>query len=79
MLLLTGITLLGLAMLSAVGTEHCRLYTNQIFRKYRRWHKNILTSGLKYPPLPLNPQITPKKRRVMRTLAFIALPSLTVG
>jgi len=77
--LLTGIALLGLAVLSAVGTEYCRLYVNQSFRKYLRWHKNILTSGPKLPPLTLNPKVIHKKRRVMRTMVFIALLVFGVG
>jgi len=77
--LLTGIALLGLAVLSAMGTEYCRLYVNQSFKKYARWHKNVLTSGPKLPPIPLNPLVTPKKRRVMRTMVFISLLVFGIG
>ena len=71
--LLTGLALLGLAVLSAIGAEYCRLYVNQSTRKYMRWHKNVLTGGPKLPPIPLSPLVTHKKRRVMRTLVFVSL------
>jgi len=77
--LLLGLSLLGLAVLSAVGTEYCRLYINQILRKYARWHKNVLGSPPPSPPLPLNPWMTPKKRRVMRTMALISLVVFAIG
>jgi len=77
--LLIGITVLGLAVLAGIGAEYCRQYVTQMWRKYMRWHRNVLTSGPKSPPLPLSPQVAPKKRRVMRTLTFIALLVFGVG
>ena len=71
--LLLGIALIALAILAGVGNEYCRLYVNQMFKKYVRWHKDIFGKGPASPPLPLNPQITPKKRRTMRTLVLISL------
>jgi len=71
--LLLGISLLGLAVLSTAGAEYCRLYVTQMWKKYTRWNKNMLGKGPALPPLPLPPRVTPKKRRVMRTLILISL------
>jgi len=77
--LVFGISLLALAKLTAFGTEYFRLYANQIFRKYTRWHKNVLGKGPTSPPLPLHPQISPKKRRIMRTIVLLSLVFFIVG
>ena len=72
--LIVSLAILSLAALSAVGTEYCRLYVMQIGRKYLRWHKNLLSSkGFLSPPLPLNPWISPIKRRVMRNISLYAI------
>jgi len=82
--LLLSIAFISLAVLAAFGTEYCRLYVIQIGRKYIRWHKNLLgKKGHVHPPLPINPQINPKKRRTMRNISLYALivfaVSLIVG
>ena len=72
--LLSGIALLALAVLSAIGTEYCRLYVTQILKVYSRWHKSTLCRGRHIsPPLPVHPVIPPKKRRTMRSAALISL------
>ena len=71
--LLLGITLLALAVLSAIGTEYCRLYVTQILKGYARWHQRIWGKVGISLPLPLHPVINPKKRRIMRTITLIAL------
>ena len=72
--LLLSVAILSLAVLTAFGTEYCRLYVIQIGRKFIRWHRNILGGkGHVYPPLPLNPKISPKKRRIMRNISLYAL------
>jgi uncharacterized membrane protein len=77
--LLIGAALLALFVLSAVGTEYCRLYSNQLFKKYIRWHKTLWNGVADImPPLPLHPVINPKKRRLMRTLTLISLPVFIV-
>jgi uncharacterized membrane protein len=70
---LTGITVLALMLISAVGTEYCRLYVSQILKKYKRWHSNILSNKGVSPPLSLHPWITAKKSRIMRTIALVSL------
>ena len=71
--LLLGISLIALAILIGVGAEYSRRYTNQSVRKYTRWHKNMLGRGPSLPPIPLNPQMAPKKRRALRLLTMISL------
>ena len=72
--LIVSLAILSLAALFAVGTEYCRLYVAQLGRKYLRWHKNMLSSkGFVYPPLPLNPWISPIKRRVMRNITLYSI------
>jgi len=72
--LLISIAILALGVLSAAGTEYCRMYVMQIGRKYLRWHKNLFSKKVSVsPPLPLNPWISPKKRRIMRSMVLISL------
>ena len=77
--LLLGIALLGMAVLSAAGTEYCRLYVMQMFRVYARWHGIILgkNEGL-LPPLSVHPVIKPKKRRLMRSITLVSVTVLAV-
>ena len=77
--LLLGVALIALSVLCAIATEHSRLGTNQAIRKYIRWHKNVMSKGPSLPPIPLNPWITPKKRRNMRTLTMVSLFVFIVG
>jgi uncharacterized membrane protein len=70
---LAGITMLALMLISAVGTEYCRLYVSQMLKKYARWHNNVLSNKGISPPLPLHPWITAKKSRIMRTITLISL------
>ena len=72
--LLLGIALIAMAVVFSVATEHCGLYSAQILRKLIRWNKNTLQVGGRLsPPLPLQPWITPRKRRVMRALVLISI------
>jgi len=78
--LFLGITLLALAVLSAVGTEYCRLYVTQLLRVYIRWHKNVLSKGGHSSlPLSIHPKIAPKKRRIMRSISLLALVVFSVS
>ena len=71
---LIGITVFALGLISAIGTEYCRLYVSQMLRKYMRWHSNVLSKSKSVsPPLPLHPWITPKKGRAMRTITLVSL------
>ena len=72
--LLTGLTLLALAALSAIGTEYCRLYTAQLLKVYLRWRKAVLGDGGRLSPPPaMHPHIEAKKRRAMRSAALVSL------
>jgi len=71
--LLLGVMFLALAVLAAIGTEYCRLYTMQLFRIYARWHKAIWHGREGMLPIQKHPAIAPKKRRIMRGITLIAL------
>ena len=78
--LFVGISLIALAGLSFVGVDYCRMYVNQMFRKFIRWHKNVIgKKGAVSPPLPLRLVIGAKKRRVLRTMALVSLVVFVVG
>jgi len=71
--LLLGIAMLALAVLSACGTEYCRLYVTQMLKVYARWHGSIAGIKNAMPPLSPRPLIKPKKRRTMRKVTLITL------
>jgi len=78
--LFIGITIFALAVISAVGTENCRLYVTQLLKKFVRWNKNLLgKKGPVSPPLPLHPWITARKRRVLRMMALISLVTFIIA
>lgn len=70
--LLLSVAIVSLALLSAIGTEYCRLYVLQIGRKFMHWHNKVLgKKGHVSPALPLNPQLSSKKRRIMRNMSLV--------
>lgn len=71
--LFLGLALLALAVLSAIGTEYCRLYITRLARVYFRWHKKVMSRDGTRPPLAMHPQIKAKKRRIMRNVALVSL------
>ena len=77
--LLLGISLLALAVMSVIGTEYCRLYITQIVRVYARWHKGVCGKSDVSPPLPMHPVMNPKRRRIMRSIALIAIVVFAVA
>ena len=77
--LLLGIAFLALAVLSAFGTEYCRLYVTQMLRGYARWHNGLMGKASTSPPLPLYPVISRKKRRIMRSVTLVALVVFAVA
>lgn len=71
-----ALTLAALAVLLAAGCVYFCAFLRQLMRSYGRFRKNALASasgeaGL--PPLPINPQFSPKARRRLRTVALVAL------
>jgi len=76
---LLGIAMLALAVLSACGTEYCRLYVTQMLKVYARWHGSIAGIKNASPPLPAHPVIKPKKRRIMRKVTLVALVVFVVA
>ena len=77
--LLTGITLIALGILLFIGTVYCVKFLNQMVRKLARWHRNELGTGPALPPIPLNPQIKPTRRRAMRTVVLISIVVFIIG
>ena len=76
--LLLGLALLALAVLSAAGTEYCRLYVTQILRAFSRWHGAVWGKSAALPPLAMHPVIGPKKRRIMRSITLISIAVFAV-
>ncbi|MHB1315807.1 MAG: DUF1700 domain-containing protein [Christensenellales bacterium] len=73
--ILSGISFLGLSVVTAVGTIYCYLFFRQLIRAYGRWHKNTLnvSAGPVYPPLSKYPAISAKLKRRLRSIIMIAL------
>ncbi|NLO49199.1 MAG: DUF1700 domain-containing protein [Clostridiales bacterium] len=75
-----GISLIALAVLSAVGTVYCSLYITQLGKSYLRWHKKTLSAnGLAYPPLSKHPHIKDKIRRRLRSAALLSVVVFAVA
>ena len=72
--ILLGLAFIALGTLTAVAVEASRLHATQAVRAYARWHRNALRKGgaAALPPLPLQPWVTPLKRRVMRSVARVS-------
>lgn len=80
--LILAIAMIALSALSAVGTLYCYLYTTQLLRAYCRFHKNVFSTaggGPVYPPLAIHPQMSDKKRRILRNITLISMTVMAVG
>lgn len=73
--LFTGISLSSLSLSVAAGAIYCFYYLKQLIKAYLRWHKNLLNAGLMniYPPIAKYPQLPPKLKRIIRSIALISL------
>lgn len=60
-----GVMLLSLSIILVIAALFCFAYLKQMVRASLRWRKNLLSEE-PLPPLPLNPQFTPKGKRAMR-------------
>ncbi len=67
-----GVAALGLSAVFIVGSLNCGLYARQMIRASIRWHKNTM-SGSALPALPTNPQLSPKRKRGLRTAMLISV------
>ena len=67
-----GLSLLALCVLSVVGCIWYFAFFRQLLRAYGRFHHNALTQSA-LPALPIAPQLAPKQKRRLRTVALIAL------
>ena len=76
-----GLSLLALSALSVVGCIWFFAFVRQIFRCYGRFHKNTLApchGGAALPWLPLAPQLQPKTKRRLRSVALVSLAVFAV-
>ena len=67
-----GVCLLSFAVLLSAVAYYSFAYTKQIVRVSIRWHKSVM-SGNTLPPLPLNPQFSPKQKRRLRSVLLLSL------
>ncbi len=67
-----GIMLLSLCILLVVAALYCLAYLRQMVRASLRWRKNMLNDEA-LPPLPFNPQFSPKAKRAIRAVFLWAL------
>jgi hypothetical protein len=70
--LLLGLSILAFSVLCALATGYSFLFVVQLCRAYFRWAGNSLKATV-LPPLPVNPQLPPARRRRLRSLALAAL------
>ncbi len=71
-----AVSFLLLAVLFTVAAVYCCLLFNQLFRAYGRWHHNSYATAAEkpvYPSLSKFPQMSPKAKRRLRGVAWIAL------
>jgi len=76
-----GVSLLALAVFSAVGCVYFAAFIRQLMRSYGRFHKNTLASasgGAVLPPLSAFPRLSPQANRRIRTVALAALTLFAV-
>ena len=76
-----AIMMIALAVLTAIGTAYFWLFTRQIFRSYRRWHKNTLSSAAGkgiLPNVPVHPQISTLQKRRIRKILLITLIAFVI-
>ena len=67
-----GVMLLSACVLLVVAALFCFAYLRQMVRASLRWRKNLMSDEA-LPPLPLNPQFSPKAKRAIRGVFLWAL------
>lgn len=70
--LVFGIVLLSLGLIFFLSALYCFAFLRQMIRASLRWRKNLLSDET-LPPLPLNPQFSPKGKRALRGVFLWAL------
>lgn len=71
-----ALSLLALAVLTAVGCLYFTILVRQLMRSYGRFHHNALVASsgnATLPALPIFPQTTARKNRHLRTVSLLAL------
>ncbi len=71
-----GLALLALCVLTAVGCVWYTAFLRQVARSYGRFHSNSIAGAEgrpTLPPLPMQPQLTPRRARGLRRTARVAL------
>lgn len=76
-----GLSFIALAFLTVIGCIWFAVYLRQLMRVYSRFNHNAMASASGkpvLPPLPTNPQLAPKMRRVLRGFALWTLTTFAV-
>lgn len=76
-----AVSLIALAVLSAVGFVYFAAFVRQFMRAYGRFHRNAVAAAsgkAVLPPLAVHPQISAKTNRRLRTTALISLTIFAV-
>ncbi len=80
--LVIGVSVLALALMSAIGSFYVYRYVKQWTKVYFRWHKNVMNNFI-YPSLSMHPRFSKKISaglkllNMISTLVFIA--TFTIG
>jgi uncharacterized membrane protein len=70
-----GVMMIAFGLLAAFASIYFGALTMQMWRAYRRWHKNMFSGG-KYPPYSMHPVLKDHLRRKLRSVTMIALVAL---
>ncbi len=70
-----GITLIALAVITAVCFVYYVALLKQLFRSYKRFHRNTVASAKDeavLPQIPATPQLSPKMHRILRKILTVS-------
>lgn len=76
-----GLCFIALAFLTVVGSIWFAAYLRQLMRSLSRFNQNVMASASGkpvLPPLPANPQLVPKTKRILRQFAQASLTAFAV-
>lgn len=69
---LTGISVIALAVMTGTGAIYYTLFLNQLNKAYFHWHKNVMTGRIS-PAYSTTPKLSGKPRRRLRIITLISL------
>lgn len=73
-----GLGFLALTVLTVAGCIWFSAYLRQLMRSFSRFHHNAMASACGkpvLPPLPTNPRLAPRTKRILRQFAQVSLSS----